>query len=143
TAWSTGSSPTRSWSSSRTRRRRSRPTETSSTIRRRPRSSAGGRASGCWTSTRTRTVRGRCSTSSGSQGPFVRDAGALRRIAIVPAYNEEGCIGLVLDEIRAFDDGLDIVVVDDGSVDRTAQIATAAGARVLRLPFNLGIGGAV
>src|SRR5205085_11530253 len=44
---------------------------------------------------------------------------------------------------RAFDPGLDIVVVDDGSVDRTAEVAAARDAHVLRLPFNLGIGGAV
>jgi glycosyltransferase involved in cell wall biosynthesis len=49
----------------------------------------------------------------------------------------------VIEEIRAFDPGFDIVVVDDGSVDRTAAVAAATGARVLRLPFNLGIGGAV
>jgi glycosyltransferase involved in cell wall biosynthesis len=68
---------------------------------------------------------------------------ALRRIAIVPAYNEEGCVAQVIDELRAFDDGLEIVVVDDGSFDRTAQVARAKGAHVLRLPFNLGIGGSV
>jgi glycosyltransferase involved in cell wall biosynthesis len=68
---------------------------------------------------------------------------ALRRIAIVPAYNEEASIGRVLDELRAFDPGLDVVVVDDGSTDRTADVARAKGARVVRLPFNLGIGGAV
>jgi glycosyltransferase involved in cell wall biosynthesis len=67
----------------------------------------------------------------------------LRRLAIVPALNEEHSIGRVIDELRAFDPGLDIVVVDDGSVDGTARAAAAAGARVLRLPFNLGIGGAV
>jgi len=49
----------------------------------------------------------------------------------------------VIDELRDFDPGFDIVVVDDGSVDRTAEIAALKGARVLRLPFNLGIGGAV
>jgi glycosyltransferase involved in cell wall biosynthesis len=49
----------------------------------------------------------------------------------------------VIAELRAFDPGLDVVVVDDGSVDRTAAVAAANGARVLRLPFNLGIGGAV
>ena len=67
----------------------------------------------------------------------------LRRIAIVPSLNEEVSIGRVIDEIRAFDAGFDIVVVDDGSTDRTAGIAADRGANVLRLPFNLGIGGAV
>ena len=66
-----------------------------------------------------------------------------RRIAIVPAMNEEKTIGRVIEEIRAFDPGFDIVVVDDGSVDRTATIAERYGVLVLRLPFNLGIGGAV
>ena len=45
---------------------------------------------------------------------------SLRRVAIVPAHNEEGSIGGVVREIRAFDDGLEIVVIDDGSWDRTA-----------------------
>ena len=66
-----------------------------------------------------------------------------RRVAIVPAYNEEWNIGRVVEELRAFDPGLDVVVVSDGSVDGTTAAAEAAGARVLRLPFNLGIGGAV
>jgi glycosyltransferase involved in cell wall biosynthesis len=66
-----------------------------------------------------------------------------RRIAIVPALNEEANVRAVIDEIRTFDPGFDIVVVDDGSVDRTAAVAAKAGAHVLRLPFNLGIGGAV
>ena len=66
-----------------------------------------------------------------------------RRIAIVPAYNEEGAIGRVVDELRAFDGGLDVVVISDGSNDRTAEVAAAHGAHVVRLPFNLGIGGAV
>jgi hypothetical protein len=67
----------------------------------------------------------------------------LRRAAIVPALNEEHSIARVIDELRAFDPGLDIVVIDDGSVDGTTRVARAKGARVLRLPFNLGIGGAV
>jgi len=67
----------------------------------------------------------------------------LRRIAIVPAFNEERNIGRVLDELRAFDAELEVVVVSDGSTDRTGEVAEARGAHVIRLPFNLGIGGAV
>ena len=67
----------------------------------------------------------------------------LRRVAIVPALNEEESVARVIDEIRAFDPGFEIVVVDDGSADRTAEVARARGAQVIRLPFNLGIGGAV
>jgi glycosyltransferase involved in cell wall biosynthesis len=69
--------------------------------------------------------------------------GELKRIAIGPALNEEQTVARVVDEIRAFDPGFDIVVVDDGSNDRTAGVAADRGAHVLRLPFNLGIGGAV
>ena len=72
-----------------------------------------------------------------------RAARRARRIAIVPAFNEERNIGRVIDELRAFDPGLEIVVVSDGSADRTAEVAAARGAHVIRLPFNLGIGGAV
>ncbi len=68
---------------------------------------------------------------------------ALRRVAIVPAYNEEASIARVVGELLAYDPGLRVVVVDDGSTDRTADVARAAGAKVISLPFNLGIGGAV
>ncbi len=67
----------------------------------------------------------------------------LRCLAIVPARNEEDCVGGVIEEIRAFDPELEILVVDDGSTDSTAARAAARGARVVRLPFNVGIGGAV
>jgi len=67
----------------------------------------------------------------------------MRAIALVPAFNEEGTIAAVVAELRAYDPELAILVVDDGSHDRTAGEARDAGARVLRLPFNLGIGGAV
>ena len=69
--------------------------------------------------------------------------GSRRRIAIVPAFNEEVSVGRVIDEIREVDPGFDVVVIDDGSTDRTVEVARACGARVVRLPFNLGIGGAV
>jgi glycosyltransferase involved in cell wall biosynthesis len=66
-----------------------------------------------------------------------------RTAAIVPAYNEAGAIGRVVEEIHAFDAAIDIVVVDDASTDETAVVAESFGATVLRLPFNVGIGGAV
>jgi glycosyltransferase involved in cell wall biosynthesis len=65
------------------------------------------------------------------------------RLAILPALNEAGSIGRVVHEIRAFDPGFGILVVDDGSIDGTAEEAERAGARVVRLPYNVGIGGAV
>jgi glycosyltransferase involved in cell wall biosynthesis len=67
----------------------------------------------------------------------------MKRIAIVPAFNEAGAIGGVIDEICAFDDGFDVIVVDDASHDSTAAVARSHGALVVTLPFNLGIGGAV
>jgi hypothetical protein len=67
----------------------------------------------------------------------------MRKAAIVPAFNEAGSIGAVVGEIRAADPELEVVVVDDGSTDATAELAGSAGATVLRLPYNLGIGAAV
>lgn len=66
-----------------------------------------------------------------------------RVVAVVPAFEEEGAIGTVVAEIAAFDPAIDVVVVDDGSTDGTAAAAARAGATVLSLPFNLGIGAAV
>jgi glycosyltransferase involved in cell wall biosynthesis len=66
-----------------------------------------------------------------------------RLVAVVPAWNEEGAIGRVVDEIKAFDACATVVVVDDASTDQTALVAEAHGATVLRLLFNVGIGGAV
>jgi len=52
---------------------------------------------------------------------------ALRRVALVPAYNEAGSIGGVIDEIRSADPEIEIVVVDDGSQDDTAGAAAGTG----------------
>ena len=67
----------------------------------------------------------------------------LRRLAIVPAYNEADAIEAVINELRAVDPDLATVVIDDGSTDGTAARAEKLGADVVRLPFNLGIGGAM
>jgi glycosyltransferase involved in cell wall biosynthesis len=67
----------------------------------------------------------------------------LRRLAIVPAYNEAESIAAVVAELHAFDPDLEIVVIDDGSNDGTGQRAAETGVRVVSLPFNLGIGGAM
>jgi glycosyltransferase involved in cell wall biosynthesis len=66
-----------------------------------------------------------------------------RYLAIVPAYNEVGAIAATVAEIHAAAPDFDVVVIDDGSSDETAAHASVAGARVIRLPFNLGIGAAV
>jgi glycosyltransferase involved in cell wall biosynthesis len=67
----------------------------------------------------------------------------LRGLAIVPAYNEEASVGMVIRELRTVESDLEVVVVDDGSSDRTSDAAAAAGAHVVTLPYNVGIGGAV
>jgi glycosyltransferase involved in cell wall biosynthesis len=67
----------------------------------------------------------------------------MRALAIVPAWNEDRDLARVIGELRRAVPGWDICVVDDGSSDTTAAVARRAGAVVLRLPINLGIGGAV
>jgi glycosyltransferase involved in cell wall biosynthesis len=66
-----------------------------------------------------------------------------RHLAIIPAYNEQGAIGATIADVREHAPDFDVLVVDDGSTDDTSRVARASGARVLTLPFNLGIGGAV
>jgi glycosyltransferase involved in cell wall biosynthesis len=61
----------------------------------------------------------------------------------MPAFNEADQIAAVIAEIRAVDRDIGVIVIDDGSTDRTAAEARNAGAEVIRLPYNLGIGGAV
>lgn len=66
---------------------------------------------------------------------------AERTVIIIPAYNEESTVQGVAR--RALDAGYAVVVVDDGSSDATAAEARSAGAVVLELPVNLGVGGAL
>jgi len=64
-------------------------------------------------------------------------------LVILPAYNEGLNIARTVRDIRAQLPQADVLVVNDGSADDTAAAAQAAGARVLELPFNVGIGAAV
>ncbi len=64
-------------------------------------------------------------------------------LLLIPACNEAGRIGTVIDSIRATRLPLDVLVVDDGSRDETAAEARRHGAHVLRHPFNLGYGTAL
>ena len=66
-----------------------------------------------------------------------------RLLIIVPAYNEAATIRRVVRALRAMRRGCDVLVVNDGSDDRTGELARAAGARVLDLACNLGVGGAM
>jgi glycosyltransferase involved in cell wall biosynthesis len=62
-------------------------------------------------------------------------------LVLIPAFNEEGCVAQVVREVVQH--GYAALVIDDGSVDRTAEKAEREGATVLRLPVNLGVGGAL
>ncbi|HQY72053.1 MAG TPA: glycosyltransferase, partial [Pseudomonadales bacterium] len=60
-----------------------------------------------------------------------------RVLIIVPAWNEARNVGATVREIAGVDGSYDVIVVDDGSTDATAEVARRAGAKVLSLPFNL------
>lgn len=62
---------------------------------------------------------------------------------IIPAYNVEGSMGTVLEGLRVWRERAEIIVVDDGSTDRTAEIAERAGVRVIRHRVNKGYGAAL
>lgn len=64
-------------------------------------------------------------------------------LAVIPAYNESATIVDVVEALRQNAPDFDTLVVDDGSTDSTDVLADRAGAKVLKLPFNVGIGGAV
>lgn len=64
-------------------------------------------------------------------------------LVIIPAYNEEGNIANVVSGIRDTCPQADILVVDDGSKDQTANVARSAGVRLVSHPFNLGYGSTI
>ncbi len=103
-------------------------------------------ASASWSSTQPSLEPSKPSTSSGTttspDSPSAPAASA-RVLVIVPALNEADVIASVIADIDASLPDAQIVVIDDGSTDATAAAASAAGARVVRMPFNVGIGSAV
>lgn len=64
-------------------------------------------------------------------------------LIVIPAWNEEEALPLVLAEVAECVPDADVLVVNDGSTDRTSAVARAAGVRVVDLPINLGVGGAM
>ena len=72
-----------------------------------------------------------------------RESRAASLLVVLPALNEAESVARVVAEVLSRQPLADLLVVDDGSTDRTAEVARAAGARVMSLPFNLGVGGAM
>ncbi len=70
--------------------------------------------------------------------PLLKDT-----LIVMPALNEEESVAAVVTEVFAKLPGVSVLVVDDGSTDRTVARARVAGATVISLPFNLGVGGAM
>ena len=64
-------------------------------------------------------------------------------LVIIPAFNEAEALPAALTSLRQLRPDLDVVVIDDGSNDGTAQVARDGGAEVVVLPYNLGLGGAL
>ena len=87
--------------------------------------------------------RNRCGTRvSGPVGGLPWTCDDCNLVAI-PAWNEEGSIAQVIDQVGELVPHADVLAVDDGSTDATARLAHEAGAQVASLPFNVGVGGAM
>lgn len=71
------------------------------------------------------------------------ESNVLKVLVIIPAYNEESSLPRLMTELKQYRDRYDVVVIDDASTDRTAQIAKSYDVPTIRLAANLGIGGAV
>jgi len=66
-----------------------------------------------------------------------------RVLVVMPAWNEQDSVAATIAEVRETNPDVDLLVVDDGSSDATTLVAERAGVPVARLPFNLGVGGAM
>lgn len=67
----------------------------------------------------------------------------MRTLVFIPAWNEAASIDAVIADVRTHLPASDILVVDDGSTDATAERSRAAGVPVASLPFNQGLGAAL
>ena len=74
---------------------------------------------------------------------MTKPANPLRVSIILPTKNEAASLRTIVEVIRKSHPGAEIIVVDDGSDDATAEKATAAGARVVRHPYSMGNGAAI
>lgn len=75
--------------------------------------------------------------------PHENDDEQVRLLVIIPAYNEEESLGRVIRQVKETVPDAEIVVINDGSTDATPEIAEGYGAKLLSLPYNLGIGSAM
>ena len=82
-------------------------------------------------------------TAEDVHAPLRHPVAPAELLVVLPALNEEDSVARVVGEVRAAQPAATVLVVDDGSTDATAARAAAAGAMVMRLPFTLGVGGAM
>lgn len=88
--------------------------------------------------------RATCHAPSPRREPAPRTSHAAPRVLIIlPAFNEERCVGRVIDEVREVLPDASVLIVDDASSDGTAAVARSKDVPVLTLPNNLGVGGAM
>ena len=83
--------------------------------------------------------------ASGENSFFSLSAGAfnMKHLIVLPAFNEEECIARVLQDVKESNPASDILLVNDGSSDKTSEIARQMGVMVIDIPFNIGYGGAI
>jgi hypothetical protein len=81
--------------------------------------------------------------SDGAEAPAYTCITPTRILGLIPAHNEAATLASVIEEIRASDPTLDLLVIDDGSTDDTPEVIEELGVRWLRLPERMGVGSAM